>query len=83
MYFMMKIPTHEAKTHLSKYLDRATRGETIVIMRGNRPMAKLVPYEDLAQAVIPQVGQMLDERMEIPEEVFAPLSEFELKEWGL
>lgn len=80
---MIKIPTHEAKTHLSRYLDRATRGETIVIMRGNRPMAKLVPFEDLPHAIIPKVGEMLDERMEIPGEAFAPLSESELGEWGL
>ena len=82
-YHMLKIPTHEAKTHLSKYLDRAARGETIVITRGNRPMAKLVTYEDLPGTAIPKVGQMLDERMEIPREAFAPLSKSEMGEWGL
>jgi len=80
---MIKIPTHEAKTHLSKYLDRAMRGETIVITRGNHPMAKLVPVEDVPRAAIPQVGEMLDERMEIPGQAFAPLSESELGDWGL
>ncbi len=35
---------HQAKTHLSRLLERAERGEEIVIARGGRPVAKLVPY---------------------------------------
>jgi len=59
------------------------RGETIVITRGNRPMAKLVPYEEGPHQDIPKVGQMLDDRMEIPDAAFDPLSDAELREWGL
>ncbi|WP_165074862.1 type II toxin-antitoxin system Phd/YefM family antitoxin [Paludisphaera rhizosphaerae] len=36
---------HEAKTHLSKLLERVEQGEEIVIARAGRPVAKLVPYE--------------------------------------
>ena len=32
---------HEAKTHLSRLLERAERGEEIVIARGGRPIAVL------------------------------------------
>jgi prevent-host-death family protein len=35
---------HEAKTHLSRLLARVERGEEIVIERGNRPVARLLPY---------------------------------------
>jgi prevent-host-death family protein len=35
---------HEAKTHLSKLVDRAASGEEIVIARAGKPVAKLVPY---------------------------------------
>ena len=34
---------YEAKTHLSKLLDRVAQGEEIVIARAGRPVARLVP----------------------------------------
>ena len=36
---------HEAKTHLSRLAERAANGEEIVIARGGRPLAKLVPLD--------------------------------------
>jgi prevent-host-death family protein len=39
------ISTHEAKTHLSRLLDRVMKGEEIIIGRSNQPIARLVPYE--------------------------------------
>ncbi len=38
---MNKVNIHEAKAHLSEYLDAAERGERIVICRRNRPVAEL------------------------------------------
>lgn len=35
---------HEAKTHLSRLLERVTAGEEIVIARAGTPVAKLVAY---------------------------------------
>ena len=40
---MTKINVHEAKTHLSKYLDRVEAGETIVLCRHNKPIAEVRP----------------------------------------
>jgi prevent-host-death family protein len=37
---------HQAKTHLSRLVERAERGERIVIGRAGRPVAQLVPYVD-------------------------------------
>ena len=34
---------HEAKTHLSKLVERVEKGEEIVISRAGKPAAKLVP----------------------------------------
>lgn len=34
----------EAKTHLSRLVERAAAGEEIVIAKAGKPMAKLVPY---------------------------------------
>jgi prevent-host-death family protein len=36
---------HDAKTHLSRLVERAASGEEIVIARAGKPVAKLVPIE--------------------------------------
>lgn len=42
---MLSINTHEAKTRLSELLARVEReGETVVLCRHGRPVAKLVPW---------------------------------------
>jgi prevent-host-death family protein len=43
---MIQIGTFEAKNKLSELLDRAERGEEVVITRRGKPVAKLVPVED-------------------------------------
>ena len=35
---------YEAKTSLSKLVDRAAAGETLIIAKAGRPMARLVPF---------------------------------------
>lgn len=40
---MKMINVHQAKTHLSRLLERVAKGEEIIIARNNQPMAKLVP----------------------------------------
>jgi prevent-host-death family protein len=35
---------HEAKTHLSRLVERVEAGEEVVIARAGRPVARLVPY---------------------------------------
>lgn len=42
----MLVNIHEAKTHFSKLVERAERGEEIVIGRAGKPVAKLVPYRE-------------------------------------
>jgi len=37
------VNVHEAKTHLSRLLDRVAAGEQIVIAKAGRPVARLVP----------------------------------------
>jgi prevent-host-death family protein len=73
---------NEAKTHLSALLQAVNRGETIVIARGRKPLAKLVPY-DPPERERPKVGETLDAEMTVPKEPLAPLSEKELQAWGL
>ncbi len=42
----MKVNIHEAKTHLSRLVDRAAAGEEITIARAGKPIAKLVAYTE-------------------------------------
>ena len=42
---MVQVNVHEAKTHLSRLLERVERGEEIVIGRAGKPVARLVPYQ--------------------------------------
>lgn len=35
---------HDAKTHLSRLLERVEAGEEITLARAGRPVARLVPY---------------------------------------
>ncbi len=42
---MAEFGVHEAKTHLSKLLDRALDGEEVVITRSGEPVARLVPVQ--------------------------------------
>lgn len=41
------INMHEAKTQLSKLIERACRGEEVVIARDGTPVARLVPIRQL------------------------------------
>ena len=41
-----QVNIHEAKTNLSKLLERVAAGEEIVIARAGKPTAKLVKYEE-------------------------------------
>ncbi len=39
---MQTINIHEAKTHLSRFVDQAAAGEEILIARAGKPIARLV-----------------------------------------
>ena len=44
---------HKAKTHLSTLIDRALRGEEVVISRANRPVARLVALAPAKRRRVP------------------------------
>jgi prevent-host-death family protein len=41
----MEVNIHEAKTHLSRLLERVAMGEEVIIAKAGKPVAKLVPLE--------------------------------------
>jgi prevent-host-death family protein len=42
---MKPVNMHDAKTHLSKLVERAAAGEEIIIAKAGKPVAKLVAIE--------------------------------------
>jgi len=40
---MQTVNIHEAKTHLSRFVDQAAAGDEIIIARAGKPVARLVP----------------------------------------
>ena len=41
----VQVNIHEAKTHLSKLLQRVMNGEEVVIAKAGQPVARLLPYQ--------------------------------------
>ena len=80
---MDTVTTHEAKTHLSRLLAKVEEGESFVIARGKKEIAMLAPFPDTEKTPRPKVGEILGEPFEFPMEAFAPMTNEELKEWGL
>jgi len=75
------ITTHEAKTHLSRYLAAIEQGEEFIIARGKKPVAMLSPIPKDVPRRRPKVGETLDEHRTIPDSVWAPMTDEELKQW--
>jgi prevent-host-death family protein len=43
----MEVNIHEAETHFSRLLERVAMGEEVIISKGGKPVAKLVPVDAL------------------------------------
>jgi prevent-host-death family protein len=49
---MRTVNIHEAKTHLSRLVDRAAKGEPFIIAKAGKPLVKVVPLD------APAAGEM-------------------------
>lgn len=67
---MIRINIAEAKAHLSRYLGRVERGETILLCRRNVPIAEIRPLP-MPPTKLRPVG--IDRGMSIPASFFEPL----------
>ena len=73
---MTTVNVHEAKTHLSRLLERVEAGETVVIARAGTPVARLVSVESAQPR--PRVG-FLTGAFSVPED-FDRMGESEILE---
>lgn len=67
---MEQVNLYDAKTNLSRLVDRAAAGEEIVIARGGRPMARLVPL--VTRSGPRRLGHLAG-RVRVAEDFDAPL----------
>jgi prevent-host-death family protein len=58
---METINIHEAKTHLSRLVELAAKGEAFIIAKAGRPMVKVVPLESAEVGTDRRLGFMAGE----------------------
>ena len=73
---MKQVNIHQAKTELSKLVERAEAGEEVIIARAGKPAAKLVPLTPVGKRR--RLG-LLDGKFKIPDDFNAPLPEAVLR----
>ena len=58
---MQPVNIHEAKTHLSRLVDKAAKGESFIIAKAGKPMVKVTPLEDSPKKPLQRIGFMAGE----------------------
>ena len=72
---MQTVNVHEAKTHLSRLLDRVRAGEEVIIAKNGKPWARLCP---LAEPEPRRPGLLAGT---VEDSFFDPLPEEEIEAW--
>ena len=75
---MSTVTIHKAKTNLSKLIEKAAEGEEVIIARGSKPVARLVPVGEVKGKRQP--GSMKG-KLQVGPEFFEPLPESEQAGW--
>jgi prevent-host-death family protein len=75
---METVSIHKAKTQLSRLVEKACKGEDIVIARGSKPVVRLVAIQDARGNRKPGT---LKGKIQIGREFFEPLPPEELERW--
>jgi prevent-host-death family protein len=72
---MSVVTIHQAKTNLSRLIKKASAGEDVIIARGSKPVARLVPVGELKGKRQPG---SLKGKLRVGPEFFDPLPKSEL-----
>jgi prevent-host-death family protein len=63
---MRTVNIHEAKTHLSRLVERAAKGEPFIIAKAGKPLVKVVPLDEPAVREPKRLGFMPD--LKVPDD---------------
>lgn len=58
---MLTVNIHDAKTHLSRLVERAAKGEAFIIAKAGKPMVKLLPLAQDEASTARRLGFMARE----------------------
>jgi len=75
---MSVVTIHQAKTNLSRLIQKASEGEEVIIARGSKPVARLVPVGEVKGKRQP--GSCKG-KLQVGPEFFEPLPLHELSGW--
>jgi prevent-host-death family protein len=78
----MAYTVHQAKTHFSRLLKEAEAGQEVIVMRGSKPVARIVPINEPAASTRHLAGAYRG-RIHWDEDAFDPMTDKELAESGL
>jgi len=77
---MRLVNVHQAKTNLSRLIDLAHAGETIVLAKAGKPWARLMPLEPQTPQRIP--GRLRGQGpLSQPDALLEPLTAEDLADW--
>jgi prevent-host-death family protein len=62
---MKTVNIHEAKTHLSRLLEGVGQGESFIIAKAGKPLAKVVPFSEKP----PQRIGFMEGQFEVPDDI--------------
>lgn len=75
---MRIVNMHDAKTNLSRLVERAAKGEPFIIAKAGRPMVRVVPIGDVTPAAPRRLG-FLAGQIEVPDD-FDRMGEGEIEQ---
>ncbi|MDZ7623750.1 MAG: type II toxin-antitoxin system Phd/YefM family antitoxin [Ignavibacteriaceae bacterium] len=71
---MTQVNIHEAKTNLSKLIDKVLKGESVIISKSNKPVVKLVLVDEMKNKRTLGSAKNL---IKISDDFDAPIDDFE------
>jgi prevent-host-death family protein len=75
---MRVVTIHQAKTNLSRLIEKASEEEEVIIARGSKPVARLAPFGEVKGKRQPR---SLKGKLCVGPEFFEPLPISELTSW--
>ena len=79
---MIKATIHEAKTHLSKLIAEVESGKEVLLYRDKQPVARLIGLRH-KDSKRPPAGVITSKPVHYSDDCFSPLTDEELRGWGV
>lgn len=80
---MRTVNMHEAKTHLSRLVARAAKGEPFIIAKAGKPLVKVVPLDVSPAEGKPQRFDFMAGEIEVPDDFDTMMQDEILEMFGL